>query len=353
MALGPRTKKLLSISVKFILLPAIALSLLYFAFSGLDLQSIWQAIKGADYFYVGLSFLTGYVAFVLIGLRWLIPLEALGYRHVSKINSINAVTITYITNLVIPRAGEIARCTALNQAEGLPVSKLLGTVIMERALDVVMLGLSILLTILLQYEPIERFFYELLTLRSGASEAAPPAVDYKYILLGILAALALILYLLRHKLRHTVAYHKIAEFLSGIFAGIKSITRLPHKWMFIVYTVLIWLMYYLMIFFMSYAFRETTALSAANILYLMTVGGLAQLVPVQGGIGAYHSAMKIGIPILGIAAITPNLAMAFATLNHATQTIMQIFTGGIALAMISRAKVRRMSHSEGSEQEKD
>ena len=172
MALGPRTKKLLSISVKFILLPAIALLLLYFAFSGLDLQSIWQAIKGADYFYVGLSFLTGYVAFVLIGLRWLIPLEALGYRHVSKINSINAVTITYITNLVIPRAGEIARCTALNQAEGLPVSKLLGTVIMERALDVVMLGLSILLTILLQYGPIERFFYELLTLRSGAAFGA-------------------------------------------------------------------------------------------------------------------------------------------------------------------------------------
>ena len=353
MALGSRTKKLLSISVKFILLPAIALLLLYFAFAGLDLQSIWQAIKGADYFYVGLSFLTGYVAFVLIGLRWLIPLEALGYRHVSKINSINAVTITYITNLVIPRAGEIARCTALNQAEGLPVSKLLGTVIMERALDVVMLGLSILLTILLQYEPIERFFYELLTLRSGAAVADPPAVDYKYILLGILAVLALILYLLRRKLRHTVAYHKIADFLSGIFAGIKSITRLPHKWMFIVYTLLIWLMYYLMIFFMSYAFRETTALSAANILYLMTVGGLAQLVPVQGGIGAYHSAMKIGIPILGIATITPNIAMAFATLNHATQTLMQIFTGTIALAMISRAKVRRMSHSEGSAAEKD
>ena len=174
-----------------------------------------------------------------------------------------------------------------------------------------------------------------------------------YILLAILAVLVLILYLLRRKLRHTAAYQKIAEFLSGIFAGIKSITRLPHKWMFIVYTVLIWLMYYLMIFFMSYAFRETTALSAANILYLMTVGGLAQLVPVQGGIGAYHSAMKIGIPILGIAAITPNLAMAFATLNHATQTLMQIFTGAIALAMISRAKVRRMSHSERSAAEKD
>lgn len=341
MALSPRIKKLLSFSIKFVLLPLIALSLLYFAFSGLDLRSIWQAIKGANYFYVALSFLTGYTAFVLIGLRWLIPLEALGYKHVSKINSINAVTITYITNLVIPRAGEIARCTALNQAEGLPVSKLLGTVIMERAIDVIMLGLSILLTIFLQYDNIEHFFYELLTARSDASAAAPPAIDYKYIILGILAGLFLLFYLLRKKLRHTALYQKAAEFLSGIFVGIKSITRLPHKWMFILYTVLIWLMYYLMIFFMSYAFKETTVLSAANILYLMTVGGLAQLVPVQGGIGAYHTAMKIGIPILGIAALTPNIAMAFATLNHATQTIMQIVTGGIALLLISRAKVRR------------
>ena len=98
-----------------------------------------------------------------------------------------------------------------------------------------------------------------------------------------------------------------------------------------------------MIFFMSYAFDQTTSLTSANILYLMTVGGLAQLVPVQGGIGAYHSAMKIGIPILGIAAITPDVAMAFATLNHATQTIMQLSTGTIALILISRAQHKRLS----------
>ena len=346
MALAPRVKKTLSFSVKFILLPLVALGLLYFAFSDLDMRSIWQAIKGADYFYVALSFATGYAAFVFIGLRWLIPLEALGYRRVSPINSINAVTVTYITNLVIPRAGEIARCTALNQAEGLPVSKLLGTVIMERAIDVLMLALSILLTVLLQYDNIEHFFYQLLTLRSD-SAAAPPAVDYKYILLAVAGVLALAFWLLRKKLRHTLVYRKVKDFLSGIFAGIKSITRLPHKTRFVLYTLSIWLMYYLMIYFMSFAFRETEALSAANILYLMTVGGLAKLVPVQGGIGAYHSAMKIGIPILGIAAITPNIAMAFATLNHATQTVMQIVTGAVALALISRARSRRAASEQG------
>ena len=341
MALSPRLKKILSFSVKFVLLPVIALSLLYFAFAGLDLQSIWTAIKGADYFYVALSFITGYTAFILIGLRWRIPLQAMGYANVSRINSINAVTVTYITNLVIPRAGEIARCTALNQAEGLPVSKLLGTVIMERAIDVIMLALSILLTILLQYDNIEHFFYTLLTLWSDAPQTAPPTVDYKYILAGIIALLCLGLYFFRKKLRHTLLYHKVKDFLSGMFEGVKSITKLPHKWAFILYTLFIWVMYYLMIYFMSFAFEQTKTLSAANILYLMTVGGLAQLVPVQGGIGAYHTAMKIGIPILGIAAITPDLAMAFATLNHATQTLMQVTTGAFALMMISRAKAKR------------
>ena len=94
---------------------------------------------------MALSFITGYAAFVLIGIRWLIPLEAMGYRNVSVANSVNSVTVTYIANLVVPRAGEVARCTAMNQAEGIPVSKLLGTVILERAIDVIMLALSILL----------------------------------------------------------------------------------------------------------------------------------------------------------------------------------------------------------------
>lgn len=345
MAINPAVKRTVSFSVKFVLLPAMALGLLYYAFSGLDLASIWSAIKQADYFYVALSFITGYAAFVLIGIRWLIPLEAMGYRNVSVANSVNSVTVTYIANLVVPRAGEVARCTAMNQAEGIPVSKLLGTVILERAIDVIMLALSILLTFMLQYDNIETFAYELITIRKDAG-SAPPAVDYKYILLGILAACILIIYVFRKKLRHTILYHRIADFISGMAEGIKTVTRLPRKWAFVSYTVLIWLMYYLMIFFMSYAFRETSSLSAANILYLMTVGGLAQLVPVQGGIGAYHTAMKIGIPILGIAAITPNIAMAFATLNHATQTIMQILTGGVALMMISRAKTIRLHREE-------
>ena len=346
MALSPNIKKAISIALKFILLPVLALGLLYFAFSGIDIKSIWEAIKGANYFYVVLSFLTGYVAFVFIGLRWLIPLEAMGYSGVSKLNSIHSVTITYIANLAVPRAGEVARCTAMNQAEGIPVSKLLGTVILERAIDVIMLGFSILLTIILQYPQMEAFGFKLLTLRQDVP--SEPLVSYKTIIIVSVILIALFIYIFRKKLRHTILYHKIVDFSSGMMIGIKTIKHMHRKWAFVYYTILIWFMYYLMIFFMSYAFSQTETLSAANILYLMTVGGLAQLIPVQGGIGAYHTAMKIGIPILAVAAITPEIAMAFATLNHATQTLMQLSTGALAIFFISRAKAKRLEKDEKS-----
>ena len=45
------------------------------------------------------------------------------------------------TNMAIPRAGEVARCTALNRLENIPISKLLGTVVLERAIDFLMLFL--------------------------------------------------------------------------------------------------------------------------------------------------------------------------------------------------------------------
>jgi hypothetical protein len=228
----------------------------------------------------------------------------------------------------------------MNQAEGIPVSRLLGTVILERVIDVIMLGGSILLTIALQYDHMEAFAYKLLTLRQDSP--AERAISYKAIILISIALIAVIVFIFRRRLRHTILYHKIEDFTRGMMTGIATIARMPHKWAFVGYTIAIWVMYYLMIFFMSYAFEQTGSLTAANILYLMTVGGLAQLVPVQGGIGAYHSAMKIGIPILGIAAITPDVAMAFATLNHATQTIMQLSTGAIALILISRAQHIRL-----------
>ena len=56
---------------------------------------------------------------------------ATGLHNCKISNSVNAVAIGYLTNLAIPRAGEISRCTALNKKENIPVDKLFGTIIVR------------------------------------------------------------------------------------------------------------------------------------------------------------------------------------------------------------------------------
>ena len=90
----------------------------------------------------------GFIAIVSRGLRWVILLQNLSFS-VSKLNSIYAVAIGYFTNIAIPRAGEITRCTSLNQTEDVPVDKLFGTIILERAIDFIILISLVLLVLIL------------------------------------------------------------------------------------------------------------------------------------------------------------------------------------------------------------
>ena len=94
------------------------------------------------------------------GLRWIVLIDALGYKS-SKWNSVSAVAFSYFTNLFIPRAGEISRCTVLNQVEKIPVDKLFGTIIIERVIDFIFLICLIFLTIIFKFDEIFKFYLEI------------------------------------------------------------------------------------------------------------------------------------------------------------------------------------------------
>ena len=103
-----------------------------------DPIQLFQEIKKVDGKWVLFSMIFGAWAIINRGLRWIVLIDALGYKA-SKKNSIAAVAILYFTNLFIPRGGEISRCTALSKAEKVPVDKLFGTILIERAIDFVFL----------------------------------------------------------------------------------------------------------------------------------------------------------------------------------------------------------------------
>src|SRR5215216_1766653 len=71
-------------------------------------------------------------------IRWKILMEPLGY-HPSTFNTFAAVMIGYLVNAGVPRLGEVVKCTLLSRYEKVRADRLVGTIVMERAVDVVCL----------------------------------------------------------------------------------------------------------------------------------------------------------------------------------------------------------------------
>ena len=125
-------------TLKYLIFIIISSVLMYFAFKDQNISEIISMMSYVDYKFILISMLCGAFAIVSRGLRWRFLIESLGYKASNK-NCIHTVSIGYLTNILIPRAGEISRCTSLQQAENIPFNKLFGTIILERLIDLAIL----------------------------------------------------------------------------------------------------------------------------------------------------------------------------------------------------------------------
>ena len=313
--------------IKYILFISVSSVLMYFAFKDQNLAEIVSKLKNIEYSWLLLSMGFGAIAIISRGVRWIYLIKALGYNSSIK-NSVNSVAVGYLTNILIPRAGEISRCTSLQQVEKIPFNKLFGTIILERVIDFAILISLILVSFLYKYQEINSFFSEILG-SSNESLLTNPILIF-------LIIFSLILYLLRNQIKKLKYYEKIKSLVSGVKEGFISLKNLDHKTPFIMHTILIWLMYLLMTYVCFFAIVETENLNIFDGVYILVIGGLGMVVPSQGGIGSYHLAVKIGLVGIGIAA-QPALLFAFAV--HTAQTLMTIIFGIISsLLLLSHNK---------------
>ena len=310
--------KLLKYSV-FILISSI---LLYFAFRDQNLSEIVYKLGGIEYKYIIISILFGALALISRGLRWVYLVESLGYSS-SKKNAVNSVAVGYLTNILIPRAGEISRCTSLQQVEKIPFDKLFGTIILERIIDFAILIALILISFLYKFKEINLFFDEVLGTSENSIFSSPIFIT--------LVVLTVVLYLLRNRLKRLKFYEKIKNLIFGMKEGLISVKNLKTKTPFVLHTIFIWLMYVMMTYICFFAIEETKDLNIFDGIYITVIGGLGMIVPSQGGIGSYHLAVKIGLVGIGIA-VQPALLFAFAV--HTAQTLMTIVFGIVSSLLL-------------------
>lgn len=313
---------------KYIFFLFLGIGLAYLAFKNQDPKTLISQLKDVNYSWVLASIVFGFIAIVSRGLRWVILLKNLNYST-GKLNSIYAVAIGYFTNIAVPRAGEITRCTSLNQTENIPIDKLFGTIILERAIDFIFLiGLS-LLVLILKFE----LFLDFL----GIIFVGQTIEIKSLIFIGLSAiALTVILILFFKKIfKNFNFYIKIKEFIIGVKDGFKSIHGLENKAIFWAHTLLIWIMYLMMTYICFFSIEATQMLTLVDGLYAMIIGGYGMVAPVQGGIGAYHYIVKEGLMLISI---SEDSALLFATIVHTAQTLMTLSVGGISILMVFLSK---------------
>ena len=323
--------------LKYLASLCFAFFIIYFLFKNQDPLKLIEEIKKVDVKWVVLSMIFGGWAYVSRGLRWIILIDALGYKS-SKLNSISAVSIGYFTNLFIPRAGELSRCTVLNQAEKIPVDKLFGTILIERVIDFIALISLILLTITLKFKDILTFYD---TLKDQQTESKN--ISYTIFIILLLAIIVFIL--LKNLLKKSKFYDKIIKFIEGLKEGFKSIKRMKRKNNFWFQTFSIWIMYFLMTYICFFSMKETLNLTAADGLFLLVLGGIGMVIPTPGGVGSYHAIVMIGLSVLGVGTVnlaeggdTTNPALLFPTIVHIAQTLVAIILGSIGLLILFLSK---------------
>ena len=326
--------------LKYIASLGFAFGIIYFLFKNQDPIKLVEEIRKVDGKWVVLSMVFGGWAYVSRGLRWIVLIDALGYSS-TKLNSIAAVSVGYFTNMFIPRAGEIARCTSLNQTEKIPVDKLFGTIIIERVIDFIFLFSLIFLTIILQFNDILKFYTTLQAQQNGGGEGW----NTIFTLLLIVFIGGVLLFLLKQWLKNSKFYKKVLAFIEGLKEGFKSIKNMKRKSAFWGHTFSIWIMYFLMTYVCFFCMQETSHLTAGDGLFLLVLGGIGMVIPTPGGIGSYHAIVMIGLSVLGVGTVylgeggdPTNPALIFPTVIHVAQTLVAIIMGLIGLLILFLSK---------------
>ena len=259
--------------------------------------AIWQAFREADYWWVAACMVCCLLSHFVRALRWQLLFKPIGC-HPSLSNTFGSVVVAYLGNLAFPRAGEVMRCATLRTSDGIPVEKSLGTVVTERLIDLLAFGLIVVIGLLAMFGQAKDWLYNTLSERYSS-------LPNMAMIVGALVALAVVAFLFYKlfwkKLLHIKLFKKIDDLVRGMVDGVKSILHLGGRRtvLFIVYSVIIYLLYILGGLIIFQAFDETRWLgfTAAFVVYLFGSVGMTFS---QGGIGVYPVLVQLALDIYGI-----------------------------------------------------
>ena len=282
-------------------------------------------VNGMNYGWIALSLVFGVFANLFRGWRWKLALEPLG-EYPKTANCVYAIFISYASNLVIPRVGEVTRCGVLSKYDGVSFSKSLGTVVSERMIDTLCVGLITGAVLLMQMPVFADFFAETGTNVGKYAEVLTSAHFY-LIILCVLAILVLAFFLVRN----IALFAKLKGIIQNVWQGIVALKDIKQIPLYLFYTIGIWGCYFLEFYLAFYAFDFSAHLGITAGMVMFGVGTLAVIVPTPNGAGPWHFAVMTMMMLYGVGKEDAGI---FALLVHGIQTFLLILLGIFGLSAL-------------------
>ncbi|MGN1233883.1 MAG: lysylphosphatidylglycerol synthase transmembrane domain-containing protein [Candidatus Cryptobacteroides sp.] len=339
---------------KYILSALVAGVLLYFSFRGVKWADFLAAVRSCRPGWLLLAMFSGVLSFFVRALRWkqiVSPIDS----GVRIRDTFNAVNISYLVNLALPRVGELVRCGYLaRHCPGAGYDKLLGTVVLERLWDVLMMFILVLVLAWAMWDRFGSFFVE--KMLNPFSARLNLGLGGIVLILAVFCGLVLWgIFALRNRWKPAGL---VWGFVKGLGQGVVSCFRMERWWLFLLYSLALWGLYWLMSLSVLYsvqgmgvagtaalesgladaagglagatggladAVAALASLGATDALFLMLAGSLSSLVPVPGGFGAFHYIVAIALST--VYGIPFGVGIIFATLSHESQTLTMIVCG--------------------------
>ncbi|HBB92718.1 MAG: hypothetical protein A2X22_04405 [Bacteroidetes bacterium GWF2_49_14] len=322
-------KKLILNILKYLLFLSVGIGLFLWVYRDQDMNSLWAGLSEFHYGWIIASLGIALLSHFLRALRWRMLLDSIGYKP-GVLNVFLSILVMYLANFAAPRMGEVTRCGILTRYEKIPFTAQLGTVVIERMVDVVILLLIIICVLLFDWNVLTDYLSDKMSVRDSGKYSFLTSwwflsVAGLFVFLGILAVV------FRRTLLKASITRKIVSYFEKFVEGLKSILHLKKPLIFILLTIGIYACYFMMTWFVMIAFTPTMHLSPFVALAVLAMGSVGMVIPSLGGIGTYHSFVVATLKLYGTSAYNSTL-LAFVL--HGSTSVFLIFIGAIALIIL-------------------
>lgn len=318
--LPPKIKQLLQVTLSL----GVALWIFWFLYRDIELTQLQAQLASSNWFWILLSLGIAWIGFWIRGWRWslLIRNEA-DQAPVSANRAYHALMVGYLVNLLIPRAGEVARCSVLTRNNGIPLGQAIGTVLVERSVDLLFMVGTILIAFLLE----NQLFVSLGGQLVNISALSSSLLDKLPLLLGGSVVFLLFMYLMSRKYRNHSLVNKFQLFFRQLLSGVRAIGHLKNPLGFWISSMVIWFIYFLTLYTVSQGIESAANLSGSQVLLVMVMGTIGMIAPVQGGIGTFHALVAYILVVFGVPEADGKI---FAAIIHGTQMLLILGVGLIS-----------------------